>query len=239
MTLRNKGAWILAGLAAVGATVVDEHKAQAGSLAQGLVITGSGGTVQGTDPFFFFVFQVSTVAGYDMDTLDYFEIQNLPGVTPAGILPSPPGSSGSAYSTSTNYSFASPVISLTGSPTGGVTAPYDPTNTYTSNVDWVYSGATTIPGGTSLGSFTIYTSVSLTSLPTTLTYFAQSHDSSGNPFVQGPGGDAPVGLIAVTLIPEPSSLTLLLLAGAGPLPLLLIRERRRRQRHNQSHWQAA
>jgi hypothetical protein len=238
MRLRNKRAWILAGLAALGATVVGGHNAQASSIAQGIVIKGSGGTVPGTDPIFYYDFQVFVAAGYQMNTLDYFQFQNLPGVTAAGVLPTPPGSLGSTYTTNTSYFFATPVIYLTGSPTGGATSPYDPTNTYTSNVNWEYVGATPIPGGTLIGSFIIDTSVELTSLLTTVTYVAQSHDSStGDPFVQGPGGNAPAGNFVLT-IPEPSSLTLLLLGGVGPLPLLLICERRRRQRRNQDQSQS-
>jgi hypothetical protein len=239
MTLRNKGAWIVAGLAAVGATVVGGPEALADSIVEGIVISGSGGTVPGTDPYFFYDFQVTTAAGYQMNSLDYFEFQNLPGVTPAGILPELPGSSGSAYITDTGYSFASPLFSLTGNPRGGATAPYDPINTYTSNVYCEYLGTTPIAGGTTIGSFVIYTSVALTSLLPTVSYVAQSHDTTtGDPFVQGPGGNVPAGSMFLT-VPEPSSLTLLLLAGAGPLPWLLIRERRRRQHQNQRQSQVA
>ncbi len=192
--------------------------------AGGIIIKASGGTVAGTDPFYYYEFDVSLAAGYQWFANDYFTIECLPGITPpnpplgeSGNNPNLP-SPGSASSYTGTYNFGSPIITLT-----------DSSSPFASNVEWLNTTGTTITAGASalsLGSFIVYTSVSLTSLPPTVTYIAQSHDSQGNVYIQGPGGNTPPVMIELTSVPEPASVVLFLSA-TGLLSLFLLRQRRR------------
>jgi len=214
MMLRTKGVRILVGLLVLGGVLAGVCEAQAG----GITIKASGGPVGGSDPFFFYQFDVSLAPNFQWFPGDSFTIESLPGITPPNPpvgdtgnnpnLPSPGSSSG--YSGP--FSFGPPVITIT-----------DSTSPFASNVEWLNTTNTTITAGAtgrSLGSFYVYTSVSLTGLPPTVTYIALSHDQNGDPDSQPPA------TIVLTSVPEPSSVVLFL-CGTGVLSLILIRQRRR------------
>lgn len=217
MILRKTGLPIVIGLLALG-MFTGVRDARAG----GILIKASGGVVTGSDPLYYYDFDVTLAAGFQWFPNDYFTIEGLPGITPPNPpigqpgndpdLPSPGSTSGYAGS----YNFGSPVITLT-----------DASSPFASNVEWLNTTGTTIMAGAdglALGSFFVYTTVPLSSLPPTVNYIALSHDSDGNPYFQGPGGDAPPVTIVLTSVPEPSSVVLLV-SGTGLLSLLLLRRR--------------
>jgi hypothetical protein len=195
MMLKRTGVRILVRLLVLGAVFGGISETSAG----GIVIKGSGGTVGGTDPIAVFEFSVSLAPNYQWFENDYFTIKNLPGITPGSM---------SGYSGM--YQFDKPMITLT-----------DSNVPFASNVEWLNTTGTTISagsGGLALGTFSIYTSVSLASLPPTVDYIALSHDPSGAP-------DSESGTITLTSVPEPSSVGLFL-GGIGGVSLVLLRRRR-------------
>jgi hypothetical protein len=221
MRLRNKSAWVLAGLAGLVVTFVGEREVQAGSIN----IVGKSGTVGGTDPFYFYDFQITLGAGYQLNPGDFVTINDIIGVTPVNIPGT--GSFNSALPVPGSFSsqpspFDAPIITLT-----------DPTPNYTSNVEWQYPvGESPILGGASgtyLGDFIILTSVPLSNPQTSVTFDSSVHSQSAP---TGPPVTQNGVMIAVSTIPEPSSVSLLL-AGSAAIPLLLWSERRRRQRLSQ------
>ena len=201
--------------------------------AAGVIVKGTGGPVPGSDPFAFYDFEVSISAGYQLNGGDYFKFtmsdgnNGLLGITP----PNPPGpgnittlptpGSGSFVVGPYQNSFPSATITLAA------------TSPFASDVEWQYVGVSPIvggPNGTLIGDFDVFTSVSIPVLPMTVTYVAQSHNTAtGDPYVQGPGGDAPPVTISLQSVPEPSSAILLALGSCAAFPLLWIRERRRQR----------
>lgn len=211
MILRKTGVSIVVGLLAIG-TLAGAREAWAGSI----LITASGGLVTGTDPFYYYDFDVSLAPGSQW-VPNYFMIEGLPGITPPNPprgnegnnlhLPSP----GSTSSYSGPYNFGPPVITLT-----------DGSSPFSSNVEWLNTTSTTFRAGTDglfLGSFFVETSVSLRSLPKAVTYIASSNGSSGNFYSEGQVTIQPAG------IPEPSAIVLFL-SGTGLLSLVLLGRRR-------------
>jgi hypothetical protein len=220
MILQRKGVRILWGLLVLTGMLAGTQDAGA----SGIVIKASGGAVSGSDPMFYYQFDVALSPGFQWFSNDYFQLESLPGVTPPNpplgqlgnnpALPSP----GSASGYIGPDTFGSPVITVT-----------DTSAPFASNVEWLNTTGATITAGASglsLGSFFVYTSVPLSSLPPTVTYIALSHDPNGNPYFQGPGGNAPPVTIILASVPEPSSIVLLL-SGASLLSLFLAPRRRR------------
>jgi hypothetical protein len=218
--LRRTGVPMVVGLLALG-TLAGAREAWAG----GILITASGGTVTGSDPYYFYEFDVSLAPGFRWFPNDYLTIETLPRITPANPplgqagnnpnLPSP----GATAGYSGPYKFALPTITLT-----------DRSSPFASNVEWLNTTNATITAGSDglfLGSFFVYTRLPLISLPTTLTYIAKSHGPNGNPYFQGPGGNTPPVTIALASVPEPSAFVLCL-SGTGFLSLFLFLFRRRR-----------
>jgi hypothetical protein len=221
MVSRIHLARILAGVSALAMILADagEAKAGTGSL-KGVVVTGTGGTVPGTDPIFYYDFQVYVANGYQVNNGDYFTFQSLLGVTPPGSSPLP----GSTYSVSSLYDFLGP-NSPTFTPTG-LSSGYP-----TASVEFEYLGSAPIVGddstpfGKYVGEFIIVAGVPIPSLPPIVYYDAQSHESAppNNIYLQDPANGTQ-GIIALN-VPEPSSVVLLML-GSGVLPLLWMRHRR-------------
>jgi hypothetical protein len=221
MTLRIKGAWILAGLAAVGSAFVGEREARANPTSPAAIgIQGKSGMVTGSDPFYYYDFQVTLNAGYIWNPGDFITIDSgagLAGVTPVNP-PGPNNNSNLPTPGSTSFQpsgFGSPVITLLSD-----TAPY------ASSVEWenptngspIYGGV----NGYYVGDFIILTSVSVPAPVESITFDSAMHDSSDNPVTQT-GVSVDVSLV----VPEPSSV-ILLLTGATALPLLIVTERRRK-----------
>jgi hypothetical protein len=231
MTRITRSVWWLIVLGVFTIALTQNREVQAASIiaaAKGITITGSGGSVPGTDPYFFYEFDVSVAPNYQLDPGQYFQFQNVPGITPGGVIPGFP--SGSPVTVNSAYSayFGYPTITLTGNPTPASNPPYPPNDTYTSNIEWQNTGPSILGGssGTYIGSFLLYTSVSLTSLPQTVIYYALSTDSTtGDPYFQGLGGNGPPGIIFLT-VPEPTS-AVLLVASAIAVPLFVIHKRQR------------
>lgn len=198
------------------------HEARAGAAgSKGVIITGTGGPVQGTDPLILYTFDVSLAPGFSFVSGDYVEFVDVPGVRPGALT---------GLSSPYLAGFSYPTITQTGTPSGGATPPYSPTNTYTSDVKWIYTG-TTIPAGSDIGIFSIQTSVSLTGPPVSVTYYALSTDTNTDPpssYFQGPGGNGPPGVVVLS-VPEPASMVLLLTGAALPL-FFIHRERQARRR---------
>jgi hypothetical protein len=209
MMLRTTGLRILVGLFVLAGALAGARETWAG----GLVITGSGGPVPGTDPYYYYEFDVSLQPGFQWIPNDFFKINSLPGITPLNpssnktFLPDP----GSASSYTGPFNFNPPVIKLT-----------DESFPFASNVEWRNTTGTTITAESTevfLGSFFVYTSVPLSDPPSSVSYCALS-DDPGIPVFQS-------GTISLNSVPEPASVALLL-SGTGFLALFLLQKRRRR-----------
>ncbi len=242
MKSRIERTWFSSALAILAVIGVCNREASGAAVnaAKGIVITGSGGPVAGTDPLFTYTFRVYVADDFALTNGDYFTFSALAGVTAAGES-TPVGDAGSfstvssPFNTNTSIAFSYPTITPVGYPDSSATYPYSPTDTFTSNVTWTYFGSSPIvgagPDGTYVGTFSMETYVQLTSILPTVTYSAQSHnyDSSlpdpiGTPYTQGPGGDGPA--VEINVVPEPASIVLLV-GGAGVLPAVLVVQRRR------------
>jgi hypothetical protein len=236
--VRGSRRWQLwVGLVVFGAMVVGEREARASLELSGITITGSGGTVPGTDPVFFYTFDVSIAPGYQMDPGDHFTINGLIGVSPLNFTnPSLPIPGSFSLQPSP---FNLPVITITSSQI------VQSKVVYTSDVEWInpltfFGGL--VPGsilrggatGLDLGSFTIFTDdIPSSSIPShlPLTYSAKSHSTVGDGlFLQQPGGQNSPPPITLDFVaaPEPSTWVFLLSAAAvAPLRILWVWRRRR------------
>jgi hypothetical protein len=244
---RIQRARLWTGLALLGAMVASGHQAQA-SLS-GISITGSGGTVTGSDPYTYYSFDVYLAPGYQWDANDFFQINGLVGVTPLNPpntrffhghndkLPSPgstsfyvPPDDAPSYSNLNFSNLNNPIITITSpSPSN-----WSPQTLYTSSVEWVNTSGQTLTGDSSgfLGSFIILTSEPVPGVQPTVTFFAQSHTLGTQ---ANPGGTLLLQNTAATLtisdldavVPEPSTLIFLVSAAAmTPIPILVRRWRR-------------
>jgi hypothetical protein len=216
MTSRVKGAWILAGLAALGSTLVVGGKAEAASTVAAIVIKGGAHPGPGDPPWDYDV-QVFLEPVNHITAGDSFTIDSLRGVTPANF-PAP----GAPASPTTQPSNPPSIVW-----TPSIGAPTNTTFPYASDLTWTFAGntninATELTQGIFLGVFTVQTTSNFTSPPYPndfLIDYSYSVDGRTNTGT----GTFPLQVI----VPEPSSMVLLLV-GAGALPWLLIRERRRR-----------
>ena len=131
MIRRTKPVPLLA-MALVAAALGNTHEACAGAM--GITITGSGAPVLGTDPIYNYTFDVSVAPGFSFSANDYVEFVMLPGIN---------GSEPVVSNISPLAGWGYPVVTPTGSPSAGASSPYSPTNTYTSDLYWVYTGTQT------------------------------------------------------------------------------------------------
>jgi hypothetical protein len=200
-------------MALIGVAVNSPQEANAASMgAKGVTITGSGAPVTGTDPLFTYTFDAVVNPGYTFGLGDYIEFVKVPGED---------GNNTILTNVSPASGFGYPTILPTGSPTGGATPPYSPSNTFTSDLTWTYSGSAigspteteTLP----IAVFTIQTNVALTSLPELVVFNAETQNPQGQNYFQ-------TGTIS--LVPEPSSVVLLF-TGLAAVSVPLIRGRSR------------
>ena len=101
----------------------------------------------------------------------------------------------------------------------------DSTPPYASSVEWVNNGSTIVGasnGGTYVGDFIIFNSLSVPNSVPSVTFTAQMHDKNGDPVIQ-------TGIVYFNVVPEPSSV-ILFVVGAIAVPLLVVSERRRKSR---------
>ena len=170
MTLRIKSSWILAGLATLVVTFVDGREVQAGSIIvapQAIGVKGKSGQVNGSDPFFFYDFQITLNAGFQWEQNDYFLVNSIAGITPLnppghGNNPNLPTPGSGSIQPAPNFS--SPTITV-----------LDFTPPYASSVEWVNNGTTIVGasnGGTYVGDFIIFTSLSVQAPVVSVTFNA-------------------------------------------------------------------
>jgi hypothetical protein len=220
MTVRNKGAWVLAGLAALVVTSVGGREAQAGATVAAIGVTGKSGQVNGSDPFYYYDFQITLNAGFQWEQNDYFLVNSIDGVTPLnppghGNNPNLPTPGSGSIQPSPNFS--SPIITLLNS-----------SPPYASSLEWINNSSTIVgamPNGTYVGDFIIFTSVSVNNPEVSVTFDSQMHDSTGGIVDQ-------TGVTVVfnaSTVPEPSSV-ILFVTGATALPLLVLSQRRRKSK---------
>jgi len=121
MTVRNKGAWVLAGLAALVVTSVGGREAQAGATVAAIGVTGKSGQITGSDPFYFYDFQITLNAGFQWEQNDYFLVNSIAGVSPINPPVGTPGNNPNlpvpGSTSSQPAPFNAPVITLLDSTT--------------------------------------------------------------------------------------------------------------------------
>ncbi len=209
MRPRIKGAWIMAGIAVLGAMVAG-GEARAGS--RGITIGGGFKPTTG-DPPYDYVFTVELDPGFEIQPptsppYDDFQVLGLVGVTSAS-LHSEPGSFPSVTW------FAQPA---------------------TDNITWTFNGNTSIPNNNPpgsnievpLGTFTVETTQNFPNGPpvlpgTVIDYNFTVFDLSTGTTITGSNSFKIVALG----VPEPSSVVLLMV-GAAALPAIAVGRRRRR-----------
>ncbi len=251
MTMRRfQDACFIAGLAVLGAVIVQAYDAQSGAMAgsvhssigiSGGVISGGGGG--GSDPPYDYVFDVYLTSGSISPTatnsLSNFTIDGLVGVASYSFAQANPATGMNSQGSTTSQPPTSQPANLTWVvPSGGIATSFispstgPPTGTnFESSVTWNYlAGPTTITwSGTNilLGVFTIETawgSYAANTPPvkigSTLNY---SYNIDG---VTGKSGNTGSPPIVVQSLPEPSSVVLML-AGGAILPLTSLYRRRR------------
>jgi hypothetical protein len=230
MTVRNKGAWILAGLAALGATLVGGQEAHAWG---GIAVTG-GYKVGTGDPPYDYIFQVYLEPGGSILApslgppviQDSFTIENLPGVT-----------SSSSSSVTLGPGFSSPANSWAYPTFTATTNPYGSNPSFAANVQWAYNGLAPIDNTTNssilLGQFTVVSTYDFSNGPPVVsgTIIDFNYDIGGG--TNSGSGSFPI--VNLGSVPEPSSMILLVAGIAWTLPIVWNRRRRLRQRQSQSH----
>jgi hypothetical protein len=205
MTIRDKGASILVGLATLGAVLVSGLEAKGSSIK----ITGQ--QMPGTgDPPYIFIFDVTLENNSSIQSGDSFTIDSLIGITPANFPAT--GDLGSSSTTPSGD----------WSPTIGLTVLVSP---YASDVTWTFGGSTPISASSSpvdLGQFTVETAVSFQSPP-----YASGAiiDYSYNIDGQTSSGSDSFSMS----VPEPSSLIMLVTGIAAVLLAICQHRFRRRQ----------
>jgi hypothetical protein len=236
------GAWVIAGLAMLGAMVVGGLEARAGTVTiKGGIVLGSG---TGGDPPYTYIFDLYLTSGFIAPDLGanppttFFTVDGLVGVSGAGYDTSQiPNASTTSEPPSTAPAGSPQANEFWTVPNGGiVTSPSPPPATangynYQGNVTWEYLLGPTInytnpgPNGVFLGEFTVVTSWSYGAgqpppmAPGTIIDYSYSiGGTTGTGTIVLQGG--PPG------VPEPSSLLLMLLGGAF-VPLAASRRRRR------------
>ncbi len=223
-----------AGLAVLGVMVGGGREARAALT--GLTITGTGGTVTGTDPSVFYTFDVELAAGFTMAPGDSFQINGLLGASPLNFPrtnPSLPSPGSVSFQPSP---FNNAIISVTSSQV------VDSERVYTSSVQWV--NPTTLAGGqpgvtfsggtngldlTNGGAnpFAIFTvDIPAAAIPPSLT-LTYSAVLDGGRFIQPVGSAGPI-VIDFFAVPEPSTLVFLVSAVAVVPAAILWKRRRRR-----------
>jgi hypothetical protein len=201
MTLQMKSLRILAGTAALAVLMASGGEAHA----KGITIS-SGTTQQTGDPMFSYIFEIDLLAGSTLDTGGFITVYDIP------FVPNP-------LTSQPNLSWGAATKLLGITPLG--TPATDPDDPNIFNVTWQWNGAPITNDSSSdldLGTFTFGTTTELPSPPSVTLLFVGSLD--GVNFSNQ-------GLVAINVVPEPSSVVLLL-AGVGTLPLFWLRERRRR-----------
>ncbi len=224
MRRSTKGAWVMAGLAVLGAMMAGGGEARAA--VTGIAI--GGGFKPGTgDPPYDYIFQVylnpdsSLVSPFNplnpglASNPDSFTIDNLVGVTSVSLTSQPENLPSVVF-----------IPSITQTLT---------TYPYASDVTWSFYGLTTITNNTSspelLGQFEVETSVNFATGPpvqagTIVDYTFSVADGNGN---QTPPGSGTI-ILADLSTPEPSSAAIVLLTGGtAVLGGLVVRTRRRRK----------
>jgi hypothetical protein len=201
MTLQMKSLRILAGIAALAVLMASGGEAHA----KGIAIS-SGRTQQTGDPMFNYIFDIDLLAGSTLETGGFITVYDIP------FVPNPLTSQPSL-----SWGAATQLLGIT--PKGTPTTDPDDPNIF--NVTWQWNGAPIINNSSSdldLGIFTFGSTIELSAPPSVTLLFVGSLD--GVNFSNQ-------GLVAINVIPEPSSVVLLF-AGVGTLPLFWLGERRRR-----------
>jgi hypothetical protein len=201
MTLQMKSLRILAGIAALVVLMASGGEAHA----KGITIA-SGTTQQTGDPMFSYIFEIDLLAGSTLETGGFITVYDIP------FVPNP-------LTSQPNLSWGAETLLLGKTPQG--TPSTDPDNPNIFNVTWQWNGAPIVNNSSSdldLGIFTFGSTIELSAPPSVTLLFVGSLD--GVNFSNQ-------GLVAINVIPEPSSVVLLF-AGVGTLPLFWLGERRRR-----------
>jgi hypothetical protein len=201
MKLQMNSSWILTGIAAFGVVIASSGTTHA----KGIAIS-SGMTQQTGDPMFNYIFEIDLLAGSTLETGGFITVYDIP------FVPNP-------LTSQPSLSWGAETLLLGKTPQGTPTTDPDDPNIF--NVTWQWNGAPIINNSSSnldLGTFTFGTTIELSAPPSVTLLFVGSLD--GENFSNQ-------GLVAINVIPEPSSVVLLL-AGIGTLPLFWLGERRRR-----------
>jgi hypothetical protein len=163
---------------------------------RGDIIPSFAGTVPGGGTNTIWSYTINITSDQQVTAGDFFTIYDF-GPFIAGSAAQPSG-----------WSFSSSLVT----PPPANTNP--PDNATLANLTWTYTGAATIPTGTSLGPFSVTQATTLfQEVPSTKTGFfaAQATRNNGNSTKISNVGQLPVPVP----VPEPTTLSLLALAGMG------------------------
>jgi hypothetical protein len=230
-------AWLVAGLAMLGAMGVDGREGRAGTI--GIIGHIKQGSGTGGDPPYTYIFDLYLTSGFinsDGGKLtDFFTVDGLVGVSGSGYDSSQIANPSAPSEPPTTAPVGSPqAMEFWNTPSGGIAATPSPPPTgfkadgynYNSNVTWEYVAGPTInftnpgPNGVFLGEFTVNTSWSYE--------FGQPYPMSPGTIIDFSytiGGTTGTGTFVLLGVPEPSSIVLMLLGGAI-LPLATVYRRR-------------
>jgi hypothetical protein len=162
------------------------------------IIPSFAGTTPGSGTNTVWNYTINITSDQQVTTGDFFTIYDFgPFIAGSNVQPS-------------GWTFSS---SLVTTPPFGTNPPDSPT---LENLTWIYGGATTIPSGTSVGTFSVTQATSqFQQVPSLHTGFfaAQATRANGQDVGTKIGN---VGQIPVPVpVPEPTTMSLLALAGAG------------------------
>ena len=163
---------------------------------RGDIIPSFAGTSPGSGTNTVWNYTINITTDQQVTTGDFFTIYDF-GPFIAGSNVQPAG-----------WTFSS---SLVTTPPFGTNPPDSPS---LANLTWIYGGATTLPSGTSVGTFSVTQATSVfQEVPSTRSAFfaAQATRNNGNGTKIGNVGQIPVPVP----VPEPTTLSLLALAGIG------------------------